>query len=215
MTYTIRQLFAPLALSAMAAVSFGASATDLTLLSVPGGTVGPQSTSAPCIIAATTCQNPATFDYTNYTQKGSLPLYNEVSPIYTVSQLPFLTFDVAIDVNTTNAAAEYLNAFTLTDLTTGVVLYSFDGAVHNGLIGDPANSNGNGYADWVLKTFDLSGLLATDQIQFSMSLSNATDGGESFFLVSTPAVPEPQSYALMTAGLAALGFIARRRRSEK
>jgi hypothetical protein len=200
----------------MAAVSFGASATDLTLVSVPGGTVGPQSTSAPCIIAGTHCQNPATFDYTNYQQSGAITDYDEDSPTYTVGDMPFLTFDVAIDVNTTNDAAEYLNSFTLTNLTTGVVLYSFDGTVQNGLIGDPANSNGNGYADWVLKTFDLSGLASTDQIQFSMSLSNATDGAESFFLVSsTPPIPEPQTYALMMAGLAALGFVARRRRSEK
>ena len=49
---------------------------------------------------------------------------------------------VAIDVNTAKDE-EFLNSFTLTDLTTGTDLYSFAG----GLIGTPLANNGNGYAD--------------------------------------------------------------------
>jgi hypothetical protein len=37
-------------------------------------------------------------------------------------------------------------------------------------------------------------------------------GGESEGLVTVPAIPEPSTYALMFAGLAAVGFMARRRR---
>src|SRR5215831_17457878 len=60
----------------------------LTLVAEPAHTVGPQSSSNPCIIAATTCkQDTSVFDYDNYTQKGSVPCYNEFSPTYTNAQI--------------------------------------------------------------------------------------------------------------------------------
>ena len=182
--------------------------TVLTINAEAPQTVGPQSASSPCIIAGTTCQN-GSFAYTNFDQSGNVSSYNLSSPIYSVSDLPFKTFWVAIDVNTANGG-EYLNSFTLTDLTTNTVLYTFSGA----LIGSPLANNGNGYADWTLRKFDLSGLASTDQIRFDAVLSNTSDGPESFFLVSSTApIPEPETYALMLAGLGAMGFVARRRKA--
>src|SRR4030095_3270189 len=70
---------------------------------------GPQSTSAPCIIAGTQCDNPANFDFANYVQGGGPSSDNNVdSPEYTIDQFPFLTFDVAIDVNTNAQESETL-----------------------------------------------------------------------------------------------------------
>ena len=44
-------------------------------------------------------------------------------------------------------------------------------------------------------------------------LSNGTQGGIYSGAISVTAVPEPETYAMMLAGLGALGFLARRRRN--
>ena len=209
MRFQLKPLMAAsLAAAAVLGIAAPASAaTALTIQAEAPQTVGPQSASSPCIIAGTTCQN-GTFAYTNFDQSGNVSTYDLSSPVYLVSDLPFLSFAVAIDVNTANGG-EHLDSFTLTDLTTNTVLYSFSGA----LIGSPLANNGNGYADWTLRSFDLTGLASTDQIRFDTVLSNTSDGPESFFLVSSTApIPEPETYAMMMAGLGVLGFVARRRR---
>src|SRR6266540_1183405 len=109
------------------ALASGASAVPTTLtLSGPvaGNTVGPQSTSNPCIIAATQCQQPAGFGFNNFTSSGAISSYNMYSTTptatvadgvqgtpYTVAQLTaagLSSFVVAIDVSTTAAAGETL-----------------------------------------------------------------------------------------------------------
>jgi hypothetical protein len=63
--------------------------------------------------------------------------------------------------------------------STDTRIYHYDA---DGNIGS-LSANGNGYADWTLRTVDLTGLSFTN-IKFHAIWNNASDGGESFFLVS-------------------------------
>ena len=201
------------------------AATALTLTGpILGNTVGPQSESNPCIIAGTHCSQPATFGYNNFTQTGNITAYDMWSTTptaqvddgvqgnpYTVGQLTGVagsSFVVAIDVNTTQEAGETLQLFEVWDTTTNTLLYNYLGPTN---IAGIAN-NGNGYGDWTLGTISLAGLNSTDGILFHAIWTGASDGAESFFIVGTPAIPEPETYAMMLAGLGLLGFVARRRR---
>src|SRR5262245_43078190 len=64
--------------AALVAAASVAQAAPITLNLVAAGStlIGPQSDSAPCIIAGTHCQNPAGFGYTNFVQSGNDPDYN-------------------------------------------------------------------------------------------------------------------------------------------
>src|SRR6516165_11472904 len=123
------------ATAAMFALTGTASADSVLTLVGPisGNTVGPQSTSNPCIIAGTTCQQPAFMDYNNFTSSGGISSFNMFSTNanpgsmngtnvpdgvkgvpYTVGTFTnnnLAVFDVAIDVNTSGAAGETLQSF--------------------------------------------------------------------------------------------------------
>ena len=216
-----------LSLSAFLALALAgaASAIPLTLNGpVNGNSIGPQSASNPCIIAGTTCQQPATMGYNNFTQGGNIDDFNMYSTTptgtvadgvqgtpYTVGQLTAIgltSFIVAIDVNTASGG-ETLQLFEV--IIDGVVAYNYVGPT---LIGNVAN-NGNGYGDWYLSTVSLAGLNPTSTVLFHAVWTDTSDGAESFFLVSTssPSVPEPSSIQLMLAGtvLVGLGYAIRKR----
>src|SRR5262245_34034919 len=121
----MRWLVGVAATAATLAVTGPASAIVLTLTGpIQGKTLGPQSTSNPCIIAGTQCQQPAGFGFNNFTSAGNISSFNMFSTTptatvadgvqgtpYTGAQLNAvapLGFVVAIDVNSTSAAGETL-----------------------------------------------------------------------------------------------------------
>jgi hypothetical protein len=214
------------ALLAGALLGFASTASAVLMLTLSGplngNTLGPQSTSAPCIIAATQCQQPAGFGFNNFTSSGAIAAYNMSSTSitgtlgdgvignpYTVAQIMAVVgsaFSVAIDVNTTSANSEVLQSFFV--FINGVVAYVYNGP-HNLA---PVFQNGNGFGDWSLGVISLAGLAPTDTVRFVASWTGAVDGGESFFLVSSPptTVPEPATLALFALALLALAALRRR-----
>jgi hypothetical protein len=210
----LKSRFLPILAGAAAFALFAAAddASAALVLNGPiqGNTVGPQSTSNPCIIAGTQCQQPAFMGFNNFTSSGNISSFDEWSTTptsttlpdatrgtpYTVAQLEMADsvgqhkFEIAIDVNTTQAAGETLQSFEVwvgpfgpgPGFTGGSILTSFTGPA---LIGNVAN-NGNGFADWTLNDVDFDNLPGTTQVLFHAVWDHASDGAESFFLISVP-----------------------------
>ena len=152
----------------MLALTGAASAVPLTLTGpIQGNTVGPQSTSNPCIIAATQCQQPAGFGFNNFTSSGAISSYNMFSttPTATVADgvqgTPYTVAQLTGAVGTCfqrcdrrqhhGSGGETLQLFEV--IINGAVAYNFVGPT---VIGNVAN-NGNGFADWTLGTISLAG----------------------------------------------------------
>src|SRR5262245_61376157 len=80
MRVTRLRLAGLLALAVTLAWVGAAAAVPLTIVGpIQGNTVGPQSTSNPCVIAGTQCQQPNSMGFNNFTQSGNIASYNMYS----------------------------------------------------------------------------------------------------------------------------------------
>lgn len=66
---------------------------------------------------------------------------------------------------------------------------------------------------WNVYTLNVTGAAGSSTLMFQAVGLGDSYGGSLDAVSLTPAIPEPETYALMLAGLAAIGFVARRRKA--
>jgi hypothetical protein len=91
-------------------------------------------------------------------------------------------------------------------LNTGFLFDSFEGQATRGLLTDSTSTSGWNTYSFVTQAGGDAGLL------FALRGSPSTNFGMAVQNVQVAAVPEPATYALLMAGLAAMGFMGRRRK---
>ena len=121
-------------------------------------------------------------------------------------------FIVGVDINQAgNPPGSNLNMlqFQLVDTTTNTTLAHLNTPTALTLF-----ANGTGFSDALFSTIDITGISGTDNLEFRLRYDNASDGTDSFFLISTgappPQVPEPLTMGLTGAGLVGIYFLRRR-----
>lgn len=92
------------------------------------------------------------------------------------------------------------------------VQVSLDGNILSGGVLTPADSNASHYS------YTVSGLTGGSHTLQFKGVNNTSASDSTLFLNNvsvTAAVPEPETYAMMMAGLAMVGVVARRRKAQK
>ena len=177
-----------------------------------------QTQNNPCIIGNPSCNQPAGFTFTDINpldNDGVVTLAEGTSPTYTVGQINAIVGSTAFSIGLdTNQATQ--TGITLTDFqifVNGVLEYQYTPDTLINLI------NGNGYSDAVLSGANFTGLNTSLSVVFKIAYTGATNGPESFFLISAQAppctsncgtVPEPSSMLLLGAGLLAVLKVTRK-----
>ncbi len=203
----------------LAVASSAAFAAPITLTLVASDGTVAQSASNPCIIAATNCpSNPITFNNPGNGDFTASQSYTYTPGTTSGGIFGFTKFDIAVDSGTASGT-DTLSSFLIEIAASATpisftTLYTFTGSAGN--IGNPVN-NGNGFADYLLQTVDLSSVATGSTIKFTAVVTRETGGPESFFIKAlqtggggdTP-VPAPAVIGLLGLGLASLSLFRRR-----
>lgn len=198
------------AIAAASAFAFGAAANAgaLTVTQFPPGIN--ESQLKDCIFGNNSLSCPDEYQLPAGQPNGSV---TEKMRVYTVAEIRAIVgnvFAVGVDSNTA-PGTNYDQVLTQFDF--GIVgaadpLYYLSQPYTI----NPDVAQGNGFTDWIIQVFDLTGLSDDTMVKFTLSLTGLTDGAEQFFFVDLEEIPLPGAIWLMGAGLAGLGFAGRKKK---
>lgn len=187
---------------------------NLTLTPEPAPGIQ-QHDQGPCVIGDPSCNSNDTIDpgFTIFPAGGNVGSYDDIySPLYSVGDFREAAgnmFRIGIDINQqgNGNSPHLLKSFVA--LVDGVQVYAFSSAAGADLTA--GNNNGNGYSDWYLSGFDLSGFSASQTLQFGVDMDDVDAGRDQFFVISGPlSVPEPGTLGILGLGLLGVGLMRRR-----
>jgi len=206
-------------------------AAPLTLTAVALNDPLQQQTNNPCLLGGNDCNSRRTTEINAFTttptgQTGENLPWDLTSPGYTVAAIRLIfgnNFRVGLDFSQAQGQP---------DQVLGLFAMTINGGVQDLYVGPtpvpptPAGNAGNGFADYVLTGFDISGFAPTDIVRFHAIMNLANDGPDQAFLlrgitvppcpqepcVPNPQIPEPASMTLFGLGMLGAGVLRRYRR---
>lgn len=202
---------APLANAIMVTI-----APNLTLSPEPSPGVQ-QNDQGPCVIGDPSCNSNEVIQpgYTLFPAGGNVSTYLDIySPEYSVGDFRAAAgnmFKIGIDINQqgNGNSPHLLKSFVA--LVDGVQVFAFSST--DGANLTAGNNNGNGFSDWFLSGFDLSGFSDAQTLQFGVDMVDVDAGRDQFFVISGPlSVPEPGTLGILGLGL--IGIVLMRRRNK-
>ena len=201
----------------MLALPTFAQAGIITISEVAIGSPLQEQTNRPCVFGGNDCNSHTTIEIPNFTPtptggNGINISWDLESPDYSVAAIRLIFgnhFLVGLD---------FAQAQGQTDQILGLFAMSINGQVVDLFVGPyavpptPAGNAGNGFADYILTGFDLTGYALTDRVQFHAIMPNANDGPDQAFLIAGPrdTVPEPATLVMLGMGLFGAGVMRRR-----
>jgi hypothetical protein len=206
---------------ALAASAGYASPITLTVDNSSTTTHYQQTKDDPCIFGGNDCQPASGFPTeTSIAVGGNVSTVGPVVFDVTAGAIRGLiggtfgnVFMIGVDLNVANGAPINISQLEVWDTTANTELAFLPSGTSLTTF-----ANGTGFTDALLSHVDLGSTSITpnaDNIQFRLTYSGATDGTDSFFLISTsappPVVPEPVTSALVGTGLVGLFFVRRHR----
>jgi PEP-CTERM motif len=232
----LRTMTGKLAMTAIVALTasrgYATVATQLTVDNSASTIEYQQTYDDPCVFGGSDCKNLSPFPTeTNINVGGSVSIVDNGTQLGGASDgMPTLfnvsagdirglaggtfgsVFVIGVDLNVANKAPIDILQLEVWDTTANTELAFLQPGTELNIF-----RNGTGFTDALLSSVNLnlySNIADTNNIQFRLQYSGATDGPESFFLISTsvppPTVPEPITSGLVGTGLVGLFFLRRR-----